>query len=87
MWAQVSVSILPLQSIKKRFTMKKFFSKKTKQSPSTSSLTARIYNPFRDRIRKHISDINDVITDEDLRNVNIMQIVKQGGSGSDLAIG
>lgn len=67
--------------------MKKFFSKKVKPTSTSASLTQRLYNPFRDRIRKHISDINDVITDDDLRNVSSLQILKQGSSNSDLALG
>ena len=67
--------------------MKISFSKKPTNSVSQSSLTQRLYNPFRDRIRKHISDINDVITDEDLRSVNIMQMVKQTGGKGDLSMG
>ena len=30
-----------------------------------------ITNPLRDRIRKHIFDKNDVITEDDIRNVTI----------------
>ena len=67
--------------------MKISFSKKSTLDVSQTLLTRRIYNPFRDRIRKHISDINDVITDEDLRCINVLHITKQTNSKGDLAIG
>ena len=67
--------------------MKISFFKKSTLDVSQTLLTRRIYNPFRDRIRKHISDINDVITDEDLRCINVLHITKQTNSKGDLAIG
>ena len=67
--------------------MKISFTKKSTLDVSQTLLTRRIYNPFRDRIRKHISDINDVITDEDLRCINVLHITKQTNSKGDLAIG
>ena len=67
--------------------MKISFSKKSALDVSQTLLTRRIYNPFRDRIRKHISDINDVITDEDLRCINVLHITKQTNSKGDIAIG
>ena len=67
--------------------MKISFFRKSTLDVSQTLLTRRIYNPFRDRIRKHISDINDVITDEDLRCINVLHITKQTNSNGDLAIG
>ena len=67
--------------------MKISFFRKSTLDVSQTLLTSRIYNPFRDRIRKHISDINDVITDEDLRCINVLHITKQTNSKGDLAIG
>jgi hypothetical protein len=67
--------------------MKISFFKKPKLDVAQTLLTRQIYNPFRDRIRKHISDINDVITDEDLRCINVLHITKQTNNQGDLAIG
>ncbi len=67
--------------------MKQNSKKKENQVDPILSLSRRIYNPFRDRIRKHISDINDVITDEDLSSINIFHIVKQPANKNDLAVG
>ena len=67
--------------------MKITFFRKSTLDVSQTLLTRRIYNPFRDRIRKHISDINDVITDEDLRCINVLHITKQVSGKGDLVIG
>lgn len=50
--------------------MKKFFTKKIVDKAQEKTLI--VYNPIRERIRKHISDINDIITDDDLKMISFI---------------